>query len=230
MDSPELNVSPAADSKAVVRSNEIIVAVPKADPGKSKQKPSSRERKRNQVIQFEEDERESPSSSYEAPTSLSDTCLKYEERTRQMQGKHNDSTHERSAEISVVECPVEQVPPTVIKSVDSANAFPTPTSEHSFDFKETFSNISTNSDSICSTSTAATSSSPVSLPFDASDEKQRQMSRSTSLSSSNSNNNNNIENAPTTQGQGNDADLIIQIKELKRRCSNLEEQVTTLTL
>lgn len=219
---------PIVESKKPIQTNEIIVAVPKVS---NEQNKLTKERKRNQsVIQFEDDndESESPTSSYDASTSLSDTCLKYEEKKKQMTlncklllNYENEQSEKMSNEHLT-----NDSPPTINKSTDLVNgSFPTPTSDQSFEFSETFSNISNNSDSICSTSsTGATNSSRKSITFDTMNHNQ--------------NNNNNLTNSLINQenididkqNQKDDNEYTKQINELKRRCTSLEEQVKTLTL
>lgn len=246
VDSPELNIISPVETKTLQKPNEIIIAVPVVGAGsdtKSSNEPKSTGSKRKQIISFEDDELESvsshSSSSIKSPTiSLSDACLKYEEKERQriesIQAICNDSSYQRIMNFTdppqcsdhnttpiETEC-IEPESPTKIKlygPVLSATTYPTTYSSFKIDSKEFDSNISTRTDSSSAASTTTTTSSSSA----AAQQSHPSLSESMASSISSVNQSAHIvaENSSATNAR---------LQELEQRCASLEEQITTLTL
>lgn len=250
VDSPELNIISPAETKCLQKPNEIIIAVPvvgaKIDTITSAETKMSGS-KRKQIISFEDDEMESvsshSSSSIKSPTlSLSDACLKYEEKEKQrnesIQAICNDSSYQRIMNLSdpTPHCvdknatPIETgyIQPEAPQKIElyspvlSAKTYQTTYSSikidsGEFDVKEFESNISTKTDSRSFASTTTTTSSSST----AAQRSPSNPSQSSSMSSS-------ISSVPPVTESNSATNARLQ--ELESRCASLEEQITTLTL
>lgn len=227
--------------------NEIIIAVPvvgaKIDI-KTSAETKTTASKRKHIISFEDDEMETvsshSSSSIKSPTlSLSDACLKYEEKEKQriesIQAICNDSSYQRI--MNVTDSPpncsdknatpietgyIQPEAPQKIKlysPVLSAKTYPTATKIDSEEFnsKETESNISSKTDSSSFASTTTTTSY--------SSTAAQQQSQSASMSSSISSVSHSVHSVTESNSATN-----ARLQELETRCASLEEQITTLTL
>lgn len=238
VDASELNVLPVQETKLARKINEIIIAVPKASCGSvdSTESGSSRERKRNKIISFDEDESENLPDLMmtKAHVSLADACLKYEEKEKQLingssSGFLSDSAYERnlqrsgsiasSGRTSPNETDyVEPESPSTIQiynPVLRTKSYPS-YSEFTFDLERNDSNISKILDSASSvTSTTSMSTAP---PI---------VTRSESMQSSVSSIHQTI---PTSESAQVHDESQIRIHDLEDRCANLEEQVKILTL
>lgn len=247
VDSPELNIISPVETKSLQKPNEIIIAVPvvgsssdtKSSPDNNNKSTGS---KRKQIISFEDDEIESVSShssnSIKSPTiSLSDACLKYEEKEKQriesIQAICNDSSYQRIMNLTEspqcnkmqsfeTEC-IEPESPTKIKiynPVLSAKVYPTTFSSFKIVTKDFDSNISgrTDSSSVESTTTSTSSSSVAA-------QQSSHPSHSESMTSSIGSINQSVHSVAETNAPTN-----ARLQELEQRCASLEEQITTLTL
>lgn len=246
VDSPELNIIFPVETKNLQKPNEIIIAVPvvgSSSDTKSSPDIKSTGSKRKQIISFEDDEIESisshSSSSIKSPTiSLSDACLKYEEKEKQriesIQVICNDSSYQRIMNLTEppqcnkmpsfeTEC-IEPESPTKIKiykPVLSAKVYPTTFSSFKIDTTDIDSNISnrTDSSSVESTTTTTSSSSPIAP------QQPSYPSYSESMTSSIGSVCQSVHSVAETNTPTN-----AQLEELEQRCASLEEQITTLQL
>lgn len=253
MDCPELNVAPVAESVSPRQSNEIIIAVPTISASTERKSVSSK--RAAPIITFEEDNSSVinnniwTSSTPPTTISLADACLKYQEKQRLAEEKSKpfatDSTYERlhaepinvasSSHSNETEYIEEESPTaiTIINPVIQTYASSFPSFSNSYDYKETDSSMSKATDS--SSITSNTTPNPTTS----------QPSHSTSMSSSISS----VHNSPdipnplqTTSTIENEyvsrieelkiteTEHIHRIQELEKRCANLEQRVTTLTL
>lgn len=212
---------------------------------KSPNEPKSTGSKRKQIISFDDDELGSVSShssnSIKSPTvSLSDACLKYEEKERQriesIQAICNDSSYQRIMNLNdPPQCSdnnnatpieteyIEPESPTKIKlygPVLSATTYPTTYSAYKIESNEFDPNISIRTDSGSAASTATTTSSSSAVA---------QQSSHTSFSESMTSSIGSVSQSPYLVAE-NSAATNARLQELEQRCASLEEQITTLTL
>lgn len=216
VDSPELNIAMPAESISPRQTNEIIIAVPTVSSATERKSAAA---KKAAIISFDEDENSSllkkTGSTPPTTVSLSDACLKYQERQKLADEKSKpfttDSTYERlhaePIDISKTARPneivyIEPESPTVIKMINPVTQT-YPSLSSSFDYKETDSNMSkaTDSSSFSSNTTTHSSSS-------AKNHVASEPSHSTSMSSSISSEHNlqDSPNVPSSSEIGNEHD------------------------
>lgn len=247
MDSSELNVASNVDTMSPRQMNEIIIAVPTVNGSMERKSNLS---KRAQVISFEDDDsvinnnistaiihQASPPQT----VSLSEACLKYEDKEKSTKTKiksfTTDSTYERitsqATETNDLKCNIEMPNETDLIKPESPTEIKifnpiTETYSHlsqSFDSKETDSSMSKVSDSSSVTSSATTfSSNSVKNPV------SPQLSQSDSMHSSIGQSSDNISEAANTMSTSVEQEQLIRIRELEQRCSSLEGKVASLTL
>lgn len=176
VDSPELNITMPAESISPRQTNEIIIAVPTVSSATERK--SAAVAKKAAIISFDEDENSSAfnnnvlkCSTPSKTVSLSDACLKYQEKQKLANEKSKpfitDSTYERlhaePIDISKTVRPNETVyiepeSPTVIKMMNPVTQT-YPSLSSSFDYKEQDSKA-TDSSSFSSNATTHSSTSP----------------------------------------------------------------------
>lgn len=245
VDSSELNVASNAETISPHQMNEIIIAVPTVNASMERKSNSS---KRAQVISFENDDsvinnniskvimhQASPPKS----VSLSEACLKYEDKekssTTNRRSFTTDSTYERitsqATETNDTKCITEMPNETDLikpESPTEIQIFNPITLSQSFDSKETdsstVSKVSSDSSSVTSSATTFSSNS-------AKNPVSPQLSQSNSMHSSIGQSSENISEAVNTMTTNSiEQEQLIQIRELEQRCSSLEEKVASLTL
>lgn len=260
VDCPELNIAPVAESVSPRQSHEIIIAVPTVSTSTERKPVTSKraapiisfEEDDASVINNNIWKSSTPPTS----VSLADACLKYQEKQKLAEEKlkpfATDSTYERlhAEPINVASSShsnetefIEEESPTAITIINPViQTYPSsfPSFSNSYDYKETDSSMSkaTDSSSITSNTTTHSSNSPP-------NQTTSQPSHSTSMSSSISS----VHNSPdvpnslqTTSSMENEyvsrieelkiteTEHVHRIQELEKRCANLEQRVTTLTL
>lgn len=238
VDCSELNVASTAETVSPRQTNEIIIAVPSVSSTSERKATSS---KRPQIISFEDDDSVINNNVLRSSTppiasvSLSDACLKYDNKTILNKTTfESDSTYERVMKSSdPIESTninerneteyIEPESPTEIKIFNTITE-PYPPLSISYESKETDSTISKVTDSSSVTSSATTNSStsaknPISSQPSTSDSMHSSISRSSENVSEAADSGSNIEH-----------EQMIRIHELEQRCASLEEKVTALTL
>lgn len=250
VDCSELNIAPPSEAIPIRQANEIIIAVPSVS---SLNEQKTAKAKRKQIISFEDDENASTinsnllkSSTPPTTVSLSDACLKYQEKERlakeKVQTIKTDSTYERLMHSADAVIPSNVIEPNETDYIEpesptSIKMFSTVASEaysmlsHAFDPKEIDSNISKaddtvipTSDSSSMTSNSTDSSTSSSAPNQIEIEPK---SPTESIDSSMSSVNNSTSASVTAPD---DAEQKLRIQELEERCVNLEAKVTALSL
>lgn len=234
--------------------NEIIIAVPTVN-GSTERK--SNLSKRAQVISFEDDDSVinnniSKDIMHQASppqiVSLSEACLKYEDKEKSLTTKNRsfttDSTYERITSQATetndtkynTEMPMETdlikpESPTEIKIFNPITETYSNLSQ-SFDSKETDSSMSKVSDSSnnISSNSSVTSSATTFSSDSVKNLVSPQLSQSDSMHSSIGRSSENISEAANAMSNNVEQEQLIRIRELEQRCSCLEEKVASLTL